>query len=412
LQLPSTADAIGVTPLPSPPAVPAPSDAALAGSRNALLFGNFAIGCGVMVVPGSLNDITRDLGVSVALGGQLISAGAAMLCFGAPVLAALLARIDRRRLLALSLICYGLGHAACALMPGYGSLLPMRMLALLAAAVYTPQAAAAMGVMAPPLERGRAITYIFLGWSLASVLGMPMHSYIGETWGWRWAFALVALLSVGAAGWVWRSLPDGVRPPVLSLASWRRVFTEPVLMAIVVVTALASAGQFTVFSYLAPYYRGVLGADAGTISFLFLWYGAFGVFGNVMLSRHIDHFGAARAVAWLLVAIGLSLAVFALPTTVAGMALALVPWGLGCFACNSAQQARLGQVAPALAPALMALNSSALYLGQAVGAASGGVMLAAAGFDALHLAGLAWLGLALALSLWAARHISGVQAHG
>jgi predicted MFS family arabinose efflux permease len=296
-------------------------------------------------------------------------------------------------------------------MPSYAALMPMRMLALLAAAVYTPQAAAAMGVMAPPQERGRAITYIFLGWSLASVLGMPVHAYIGETWGWRWAFALVAALSIVAAAWVWRSLPDGVRPPVLSLASWRQVFTEPVLMAIVVVTALSSAGQFTVFSYLAPYYRGVLGADAGQISCLFLWYGAFGLFGNVMLSRHIDRFGAARAVAWLLGAISLSLAIFALPTTVAGMALALVPWGLGCFACNSAQQARLGQVAPTLAPALMALNSSALYLGQAVGAASGGVMVAAAGFDALHLAGLGWLGLALALSLWAARRMQGMRAH-
>jgi predicted MFS family arabinose efflux permease len=269
-----SADASGVTPLPFAADAPAQSDIAVAGSRNALLFGNFAIGCGVMVVPGSLNDLTRDLGVSVALGGQLISAGAAMLCFGAPVLAALLARIDRRRLLALSLICYGAGHAACAFMPSYAALMPMRMLALLAAAVYTPQAAAAMGVMAPPQERGRAITYIFLGWSLASVLGMPVHAYIGETWGWRWAFALVAALSIVAAAWVWRSLPDGVRPPVLSLASWRQVFTEPVLMAIVVVTALSSAGQFTVFSYLAPYYRGVLGADTGQISCLFLWSGA------------------------------------------------------------------------------------------------------------------------------------------
>ncbi|MEY2689821.1 MAG: hypothetical protein RL375_4020, partial [Pseudomonadota bacterium] len=103
---------------------------AVRGSRNALLFGNFAIGCGVMVVPGSLNDLVRDLGVSVALGGQLITAGAAMLCFGAPLLAALLAQVDRRRLLALSLLCYGLGHAAGAKAPGSASQLPLRKVAL------------------------------------------------------------------------------------------------------------------------------------------------------------------------------------------------------------------------------------------------------------------------------------------
>ncbi|MEY2688410.1 MAG: hypothetical protein RL375_2608, partial [Pseudomonadota bacterium] len=296
-----------------------------------------------------------------------------------------------------------LGHAACAMAPGYASLLPLRMVALLAAAVYTPQAAATMGVMTAAHERGRAITYIFLGWSLASVLGMPVHSYIGETWGWRWAFALVAALSVGAAGWVWRSLPDGVRPPVLSLSSWGKVFSEPVLMAIVLVTALAGAGQFTLFSYMAPYYRQVLGASAGDISFLFLWYGAFGLAGNMLLSRHVDRFGASRAVALLLCCIAVSMAVFAWPVSVMGMAIALVPWGLGCFACNSAQQARLGQTAPALAPALMALNTSAIYLGQAIGAASGGLMVASRGYDPLPLAGLGWLLVALVLSLWAAR---------
>jgi predicted MFS family arabinose efflux permease len=380
-------------------------------SRNALLLGNFAIGCGVMVVPGSLNDLTRDLAVSIAVGGQLISVGAVMLCFGAPLLAALLAQHDRRRLLTLSLLWYALGHLACALAPGYGWLLPLRAAGVLAAAVFTPQAAAAMAVMAAPHERGRAVTFIFLGWSLASVLGMPVHSYIGETWGWRWAFALVALLSVGAAWGVWRSLPAGIRPAPLSLASWRQVFTRPALMAIVAVTALAGAGQFTMFAYIAPYYRQMLGASAGAISFLFLWYGSFGLAGNMVLSRHVDRFGAARAVAWLLAGMAVSMLLFGLPTSVAGMALVLVPWAIGGFACNSAQQARLGQAAPALAPALLALNTSAIYLGQAVGAATGGLMVAAAGFTPLPLAGLAWLLLALALSLWAARRLQHETTH-
>jgi predicted MFS family arabinose efflux permease len=113
----------------------------------------------------------------------------------------------------------------------------------------------------------------------------------------------------------------------------------------------------------------------------------------------------------LLGCIALSMAVFDLATTVVGMAIALVPWGLGCFACNSAQQARLGQTAPALAPALMALNTSAIYLGQAIGAASGGFMVASAGYAPLHLAGLGWLAAALALSLWAARRLARTPFH-
>jgi predicted MFS family arabinose efflux permease len=93
------------------------------------------------------------------------------------------------------------------------------------------------------------------------------------------------------------------------------------------------------------------------------------------------------------------------------MALVIVPWGLGCFAANSAQQARLGLAAPALAPALMALNTSAIYLGQAAGAAGGGALLAAHGFSLLAPVGVIWLVAALALSLWAGRR-SAKAVHG
>ena len=124
--------------------------------RWALMFGNFVIGCGVMVVAGSLNDLTRSLQVSVAVGGQLISVAAMVMAVGAPLLAAWVGGMDRRRLLTLSLAWYAIGHALCAVLPDFTSLLPVRALCMLAAAVFTPQAAAAMGWLAPPEQRGRA----------------------------------------------------------------------------------------------------------------------------------------------------------------------------------------------------------------------------------------------------------------
>ena len=89
--------------------------------------------------------------------------------------------------------------------------------------------------------------------------------------------------------------------------------------------------------------------------------------------------------------------------TPAAMVLVIMPWGLGCFAANSAQQARLGHAAPALAPALMALNTSAIYLGQAAGAAGGGALLTAQGYAALAPVGVVWMVASLALSVWAGR---------
>lgn len=375
----------------------------LARTRLALLGGNFAIGCGVMVVPGSLNDLVSSLQVSVAAAGQLISVAAVAMAVGAPLLAALLGAMDRRVLLTAALVWYAVGHLVCALVPGFAALLPLRAVSVLAAAVFTPQAAAAMNVMAPEAERGRAMTFIFLGWSLASVLGMPLHAWIGETFGWRWAFVLVAVLAAVAAVAVWRTVPAGVKPPPLSLASWGRVLSSPLLMGLVLVTVLSGAGQFTIFSYMAPYYRRVLGASPEAVSFLFMWFGAFGLLGNVLLTRWVQRLGAVRCVNIGLVLMLGSFALWPLAVSVPLMAVLVVPWALGVFSSNSAQQARLSVAAPVFAPALLALNTSAIYLGQAIGAASGGALIGAAGFGVLHWAGLGFMAAALGLSLWLAR---------
>ncbi len=382
----------------------------MAGTRAAswaLMAGNFAIGCGVMVAAGSLNDIAHALHVSVALGGQLISVAGFVIALGAPLLAAVLAGWDRRTLLTLSLLWYAAGHVLCAAMPSFAALLPLRAATVLGAAVFTPQAAAAISVMAPAAERGRAIAFIFIGWSLASVIGMPVAAFVAETLGWQQAFLLVAVLSAAAAAGVWRALPGGIRPAALSLAAWRRTLTHPLLMGMVGVTALSASGQFTLFSYLAPYYREVLGAGPAGVGGLFMWFGAFGLLGNLLLQRWVDRAGAARCVLLTLAGMALTTLVWPLATTLPLMALTVVPWALGCFSGNSAQQARLSEAAPALAPALMALNTSAMYLGQALGAAGGGALLAGGSFANLHWAAFGWLLLAVALSLSLSRRMAG-----
>jgi predicted MFS family arabinose efflux permease len=368
-----------------------------------LLFGNFMIGTGVMVVPGTLNDISTSLDVSVATTGQLISAGALLMCLGAPLMAALAAGWDRRRLLALSMVWYGVLHVACALAPSFAALLPLRVLTMLAPAVFTPQAAACVGLLVPAEDRGRAITFIFVGWSLASVLGMPIGAYVGGTLGWRSAFGLVALLSLASALWVWRTMPDKVKPPALSAAAWRETLRSPGLMLCILVTVLYSAGQFVLFSYFAPYYKQVLGTTPGELGLLLMWFGAFGFIGNMMMSRYIDRLGPSRAVMAGIVSMAISFLLWPLGTTMVLAALVAIPWALGCFSSNSAQQARLVVVAPALAAASIALNTSAMYAGQAMGAAGGGWMIAHDGMGKLHWAALAALLLSMALSAWATR---------
>ena len=314
-----------------------------------LLFGNFVIGTGVMVVPGTLNDISSSLDISVAVAGQLITAAAVVMCLGAPLFASIVAGWDRRRLLTLSLLWYAVFLGLSALMPSFGSLLLVRVLAVVSPAIFTPQAAACVGLLVLPEQRGRAITFVFLGWSVASVLGMPMGAWIGGILGWRSAFAFVALLSLVSAVWVWRSLPNGIRPPALSKAAWMETLQSRALMLCVLVTLLYSAGQFVLFSYFAPYYKAQLQITPVQLSLLFAWFGAFGLMGNIVMSRHIDRIGASRAVMWGVGSMALSLLLWPLGTSLLLAALISVPWALGCFSSNSAQQARLAAIAPALA---------------------------------------------------------------
>jgi MFS transporter, DHA1 family, inner membrane transport protein len=130
---------------------------------------------------------------------------------------------------------------------------------------------------------------------------------------------------------------------------------------------------------------------------------------RVPLTRWIDKLGAACCVTWALGLMALSLLLWGLPSTALGMALVIVPWALGCFSSNSAQQARLSAASPAVAPALLALNTSAMYVGQALGAAGGGALVAAHGLGHLHWAGMAWMLLAIGLSWALARRMQHTQ---
>ncbi len=375
---------------------------ALPHSLWALMVGNFVIGTGVMVVPGTLNDISQSLAISVPQAGQLITAAAILMGLGAPLFAGLVAGWDRRRLLTWSLIWYGLLHAACALAPNYAALLPLRVLAVVSPAVFTPQAAACIGLLVPPEQRGRGITFVFLGWSVASVMGMPLSAWISGVLGWRWAFGLVAVMALVVSVWVWRAVPNGVRPAALSRESWGHALGSAPLMMAIGVTLLSAFSQFTLFSYFAPYFAQTHALGGGGLSLLFLWFGAFGLLGNVLVSRSIDRMGAPRAVLLTLSLIALSLLAWPLGrNSIWLQALVLVPWALGCFSANSAQQARLVQMSPVLAPATVALNSSAMYSGQALGAGLGGVMIAQGHMLELHRVGLCVAVLAIGMSLLA-----------
>src|ERR1700742_3007085 len=155
---------------------------------TALMVGNIVTGCSILAAAGMLIELSSGLGISVHTAGLLVTFGALVLCIGSPLTAWLTSRIERRTLLTVTLAVMALGNAASAFAPGYTTLLLIRPVMLAIGALYTPQAAGTAALIVPAEKRGSTIAYIFLGWSLAAAIGLPLITFIASRYGWRAAY--------------------------------------------------------------------------------------------------------------------------------------------------------------------------------------------------------------------------------
>ena len=375
-------------------------------SLLALCFGNFMIGTGTLIVPGMLPQLADGLGVSLSYAGLLVTAFAATVCIGAPILATATTRFDRRFLLTATLLLYFAGHLVAALVSSYGAMVVVRIVTSAGAALFTAQAAATAALLAPPEQRGRAIALVFLGWSVSSVAGVPLGAYVGATWGWQAGFALVAVGSALAAGAVWLLLPAGLRVKAADAAMWRAILGNRALLAVLAVTALFMASTFALFCYFVPAAQAFVGASPALVSGLLALFGVAAVAGNAVAVRYMDRFGAGNVVVLCLAAMLASQLLWPFtPGSVALLAATVLAAGIGGFAANSAQQARLVSIAPSHASVSIALNTSAVFLGQGAGAAAASAVVAHVpgkeGFAAIPWIGMPLLCLAVGLSLFA-----------
>jgi predicted MFS family arabinose efflux permease len=370
----------------------------------ALLIGNFIIGTGVLLPAGLLNEITRDLSVSAAQGGLLMLVGGIVVALGAPLGAAFTSAFDRRKLLVFSLLLYALGHLAAAAAPNLNILLLLRAITVLGAALFTPQAAATAGLLVPSQQRAGAIAFIFIGWSAASVAGIPLGAYLAHLMGWRLVLAGMGGACLCAALLVWIALRPGLFVQPLNAAAWSQAFTSPLILTILLVTLLSMSGQMTVFSYIAPLLRDGFGGSAEQISLAFAVAGITGVTGNAIASRIVARFGIDTVIAFAIVALVLGISLFAAGFGTYTLALAgIALWGFGSFSSNSLQQSRLVAIAPQLAAATVSLNTSVVYVGQAVGAGLGGWFVKGGATAAIAWTAAAFTLASLITSLLASR---------
>jgi DHA1 family inner membrane transport protein len=354
---------------------------------TALMLGNLVTGCSVLAPAGMLIELSSDLGVTVHTAGLLITFGAVVLCVGSPLTAWLTSRIERRTLLTATLAVFALANAASAFAPDYATLLVIRLIMLAVGALYTPQAAGTAALIVPPDKRGGTIAYVFLGWSLAAAVGLPLITFLTSRYGWRAAYGSIGVIgTLSFLLLVWR-LPAGLIGARVDLKTWTEVGRNRAIIVLLLITTLQMSGQFVVFTFMGPLLVKLTHAGPDAVGLVFAIYGICGFIGVVIASRIVDVGGAYKTsvlfTALLLTGItGWALTAGVYPL----MACSVAIWGLGFASTNSMQQVRLVGAAPALASASVSLNTSVLYVGQAVGSAIGGILYAR---DLLHGSGYA-----------------------
>lgn len=342
-----------------------------------LAFGNFLIGTSVLMPAAMLAELSTSFKMDIGAAAHLLLVTGLVIGIGAPILAALSSKLDRRMLLAGVLLLNAAGHLASVISQSFPELIFARFGIAIAAAIYSPQAAAAVTLMVQPERRDTAVAMVFVGWSAAMVVGVPVSGLISQGLGWQTVYVLVAGLSILGALLLWATLPQKLYVRTITLSTWRNALTNPVIVALLLVTFLSLTGQFAVFSYLYPLLVSLFSADAVDVAFAFAMAGAAGVAGNIIASRLAMKVSAQTLVvtALSLMATGAIILNFSGGIFALGL-LAIAIWGLGSFSSTSLQQGRLASTAPQLASATISLNTSSVYLGQAAGVTAGGVAFA------------------------------------
>ena len=366
----------------------------------ALSVAAFAIGTTEFVIMGLLPEVASDLHVSIPSAGLLVSGYALGVAAGAPLLAALTARMERRNALLLLLGLFVLGNALCAVAPNYGVLMVARVVAAFCHGSFFGIGAVVASHVVPRGQAARAIALMFTGLTLANVLGVPFGTFLGQWAGWRSTFAAVTGLGVVAAIAVWRLVPSLPDLPSPHMKRELGVLRQPQVLLALLMTVLGFGGVFTVFTYIAPILQQASHVSVGATGWVLILFGVGTTVGNMLGGRLAD-WRLMPSLTAVLAVLSLVMLVFAwtMHNTVAAIVTVFV-WGVAAFATVPPLQMRVVQQASEGPHLASTLNIAAFNLGNAMGAFIGGAMIDMNfGLSSVSIAGavVALLGLLVTL---------------
>lgn len=374
----------------------------------ALAISAFGIGTTEFVPVGLLSSISNDLSISITLAGLLISGYAIGVSIGAPVLTALTSKVNRKTLLMALMVVFIVGNAAAAMSTSFSLLLIARFITAFSHGIFFSIGSTIAADLVPQHKRASAIAFMFTGLTVATVTGVPLGTFIGQTFGWRATFGAVALL--GVIGIIASAIliPNNLKeaPPASFKEQVKILKNGPLLLAFAI-TALGYGGTFVAFTYLTPLLENVTGFSAKWVSIILLVYGVAVAIGNTVGGKAANK-SPLKALFWMFIfqAIVLIVLSFTAPFKAVGL-ITIFLMGLFAFMNVPGLQILVVNLAEKYVPSAVnvasALNIAAFNIGIAIGAFVGGVIV-----DSIGIIHTPWIGGvmvigAVLLTAWSAR---------
>ncbi|MGR4892761.1 MFS transporter [Sphingopyxis sp. LARHCG72] len=367
----------------------------------ALATGAFGIGITEFAPMGLLPDMAEGLGVSIPAAGLLVSAYALGVMLGAPLMTLTTARMNRRTLLIGLIAIFTLGNFLSAIAGDYTTLMIARVITSLNHGAFFGVGSVVAASLVAPEKRASAVAAMFMGLTLANVIGVPLAPWIGETFGWRTAFGVIAIWGLFTMVALRFALPDIPRAEGGNMLAELGVLKRREVLVALALTAIGSAAMFTVFTYIAPILTDATGAGTLFVTAMLVIYGlgltAGNWLGGIFADRSID-----RTLIVSLSGLAAMLILFAVTMySPVAAAITIFLWGVATFAIVPPLQMRVMEAASDAPNLASAVNIGAFNLGNAIGAAvGGGVIGLGLGYPAVSIAGaaMAVAGLAIVLA--------------
>lgn len=374
----------------------------------ALTLSAFAIGTTEFVIVGLVPTIAQDLGVSLPSAGLLVSLYALGVAVGAPVLTALTGRWRRKTVLLTIMALFVLGNLLAWVAPGYESLIAARILTGLAHGVFFSIGSTIATGLVSKEKEASAIAIMFTGLTVALVTGVPLGTWIGQSFGWRATFMVVAALGlialIGSALLVPKNLKQSAPAKI---SQQLKVLTQPRLLLVYGMTAVGYGGTFVAFTFLAPILEQVSGFESSAVGLIMLVYGVSVAVGNIWGGRLADRMGPVKALHIIFTALALVLLAFTFTASnPVSSVLTVLIWGAFAFGNVPGLQVYVVQLAEKYTPEAVdvasGLNIAAFNVGIALGSILGGVII-----ESMTLLDLPWIGALIVLMALGLTRLSG-----